>query len=363
MRAHDYAGLLPADFHSFSEGRPQSFLFQQFSLDSLPSRDRYAFFGSEVLSGVTLARPQAGQERDFGAELVSMSSAGCAMHAARTGDFECRRGLCEIREDGGEGYSLVHVRSGRVHVHIAGDGARVHGAGDFVLLPGACPVRMRFSDAEFVQMDLTGLLPCPGPSRPPSLCAMADALNRSPLRRLLQAQLDLFPSATLDMGEAERVVQLATTEQLALGVLQSLVGDISQERAGHRAEQALFHAACRYIEQHLHHSTLDPQQVATALQCSRATLYRAFAARGKQVAAVIRTLRLQRVRELLGRYPETPIGTIAARCGFYDLRSFNRAFRACFGCTPGRAREELRGLAASHRQSAMDAERIAASRR
>ncbi|MBN8727303.1 MAG: AraC family transcriptional regulator [Xanthomonadales bacterium] len=333
MHADHYSTWVPADFHAFSEGRPQSFVFQQLSLEVLPARERYAFFGSEVLRGVSLARPREGQDRDFGAELVSMSNAGCALHAARTGVFECARGLREIRREDGQEHSLLYVRSGCVHADIAGDGARVAGAGEFLFLSGDRPTRLRFDGTDLVQMDLVGLPHAPAPG------ALAGALNRSPLRRLLRAQLELFPDAALEMDEAERVVQLASTEQVVLGVLQAVSGNLLH-RQPERADSALFHAAFRYIGQHLHQPSLDPQQVAAALGCSRATLYRAFAAHGRQVAAVIRALRLQRAHELLRRHQATSIGDIAAGCGFFDLRSFHRAFRACFGCTPGSVREQ-----------------------
>lgn len=337
MQANDYADWVRADFHPFSSGRPQSFLFQQLSLDALPPRERYAFFGSEIVRGVRLARPREGQDRDFRAELASMSNAGCALHAARTGLFECARGEREIRREGGREYSLFQVRSGRIEVEIAGDGTRVAGPGEFLFLSDAFPTRLRFGCAEFVQMELARL-PL-GARRISSPSALGDALNRSPLRRLLQAQFDLFPATALEMNASERMVQLAASEQLALGVLQAIGGDLLRERTG-CADSALFHTAFRYIVQHLHQPGLDPHQVATALGCSRATLYRAFAAHGRQVAALIRVLRLERARLLLGRHPATPVGDIAARCGFFELRSFNRAFRAQFGCTPGDAREE-----------------------
>ena len=91
-------------------------------------------------------------------------------------------------------------------------------------------------------------------------------------------------------------------------------------------------AACRLIDQQLAHPGLDAAFIAARLGCSRATLYRAFAARDLAVAGYIRERRLQRVWRLLHSLPPSvPIAEAARRCGFLDSTSFSRLFRRRFG--------------------------------
>lgn len=330
------------DYHSFSDGRPRSFLFQELSLDALPGRQRYEFFGSEILAGVDLFRPNAEQRSGFHAEVVSMANAFSGMHFVRADTFVCARSRRHLGREDGVGSSLIYVKSGRVHLDAEGDRPVSVGGGEFVFLDGARPQRVVMESLECVQLDLARPIPATSRSRSPAPSAVSAALNRSPLRHLLQAQLDLFPSLSWKLSDDERAVQLAGSEHLALAVLQSVSDGALRDGRG-RAEAMMFHAAQRCIARHLHLPTLDPDQIAMTLGCSRSTLYRLFAAHGTSVAASIREARLQRAHDLLRSLPRRPIGDIAARCGYEDLRSFHRAFRAHFSCTPGEAREAALG--------------------
>lgn len=99
----------------------------------------------------------------------------------------------------------------------------------------------------------------------------------------------------------------------------------------HRLDGLLL-AACRLIDLQLAHPGLDVSFIASRLGCSRATLYRAFAARELAVAGYIRERRLQRVWGLLHSLPASvPIAEVARRCGFLDSTSFSRMFRRRFG--------------------------------
>lgn len=330
------------DYHSFSEGRPRSFLFQELSLDVLPQRQRYEFFGSEILAGVDLPRPNTAQRHGFHAEVVSMANAISGMHFVRADPFDCARTRRHLRREDGVGSSLIYVKSGRVHLDADGDRPVSVGSGEFVFLDGARPQRVAMESLECVQLDLARPVPAACRSRLPAPSAISAALNRSPLRHLLKAQLDLFPSLSWKLSDDERALQLASSEHLALAVLQAVSDGAVRDGRG-RAEAMMYHAAQRCIARHLYLPTLDPDQVATALGCSRSTLYRLFAAHGTSVAASIREARLQRAHDLLCSLPRRPIGDIAARCGYDDLRSFHRAFRAHFACTPGEAREAALG--------------------
>jgi len=88
---------------------------------------------------------------------------------------------------------------------------------------------------------------------------------------------------------------------------------------------------------------LSPEIIARQLRCSRAHLYRAFAAQGETVAGYVRDLCLRRAYELLARdnVRREQIGDIAYRCGFEDPVHFTRLFRQRFGLTPSELRSRI----------------------
>lgn len=102
----------------------------------------------------------------------------------------------------------------------------------------------------------------------------------------------------------------------------------------------IYQTACRVIEQHLADTTLNVCAVARLVSCSRTTVYRAFAERRQTVAETIRMLRLLRASEMLAVPPYSiPIETVAYRCGFEEVRTFNRCFSKVFGMSAGRYRQ------------------------
>lgn len=132
---------------------------------------------------------------------------------------------------------------------------------------------------------------------------------------------------------ADAVVDaLRTARALALVALANLRG------AGHHwsgeLDGALFAAACHQLAQHVANPRVTVDAVAAILGCSRAQLYRLFAARGESVAEHLRELRLRRAASLLRVEPDAAIGTVATCCGYTEPISFDRAFRRRFGMTP-----------------------------
>ncbi|VVM65754.1 hypothetical protein PS662_01540 [Pseudomonas fluorescens] len=102
----------------------------------------------------------------------------------------------------------------------------------------------------------------------------------------------------------------------------------------------IYQTACMMIEQHLADTSLNVSAVAQLINCSRTTVYRAFAQRRQTVAQTIRMLRLLRASEMLAVPPYSiPIETVAYRCGFEEVRTFNRCFSKVFGMSAGRYRQ------------------------
>ncbi|MCP4561606.1 MAG: helix-turn-helix domain-containing protein [Bosea sp.] len=116
-----------------------------------------------------------------------------------------------------------------------------------------------------------------------------------------------------------------------------LAGDVA--RTMERDRPSLLAATRQLIAQRHADPELTVESLATALGCSRASLYRAFEHEPAGVAAAIWAARLRHARDLLLAEPATAIGSVAFRSGFLDQANFNRMFRREFGMAPGEFRQ------------------------
>ena len=134
-----------------------------------------------------------------------------------------------------------------------------------------------------------------------------------------------------------RATALDATVDLATSVLRCELGMRIEDEANNAG---MFAAAQTFIKRHLTSPRLNPELIARHLHCSRAHLYRVFAARGEAVADYVRERRLESARGLLARgsASKEQIGEIAFRCGFEDPVHFTRVFRQRFGLTPSELR-------------------------
>lgn len=134
-------------------------------------------------------------------------------------------------------------------------------------------------------------------------------------------------------GDAMTVASaVRTARALALVNLANVRG------AGHHwpgtLDAALYCAACHQLALRVAQPCVTAAAVAAVLGCSRAQLYRVFAARDDTIAGHLQQLRMQRATALLGARPQLVIGTIALRCGYAEPAAFAKAFRRRFGMTP-----------------------------
>lgn len=104
----------------------------------------------------------------------------------------------------------------------------------------------------------------------------------------------------------------------------------------------VYQEASSLIENRISDCSLSVERVMDAIGCSRSMLYRAFALHQCSIARAIRQSRLRLACQLLATPPyKVPIETLAYRCGFSELRTFNRSFRREFGMTAGEFRAQL----------------------
>jgi AraC-like DNA-binding protein len=166
-------------------------------------------------------------------------------------------------------------------------------------------------------------------------------LSRERLSPMLETQLLMLANMAPRLKNAVRAAALDATVELAASVLRCELGARIEDEANNTG---LFVAAQMLIRRHLTSHHLNPELIARQLRCSRAHLYRVFAAQGETVANYVRELRLQRAYDLLAHdnAGKEQIGDIAYRCGFEDPVHFARLFRQRFGVTPSKLRSSGR---------------------
>lgn len=150
---------------------------------------------------------------------------------------------------------------------------------------------------------------------------------------LLAAHLRLLAGEITRLSPTEQSEAIEIAIQLALFMLRS--GSIASEKSD---AAGLTTVARRLIVERLGDPDLSPDDIADALGCSRATLYRRFEQEGAGVVETIRDARLDCVRDMLFAEPMASISDLAFRCGFLDQSSFNKMFKRRFGMAPGQLR-------------------------
>jgi AraC-like DNA-binding protein len=102
-------------------------------------------------------------------------------------------------------------------------------------------------------------------------------------------------------------------------------------------------AVLDYVDTHLGDAQLGPDEIADAVNLSRASLYRVLAAEGG-IRAVLLKRRLDAALRLMlddGKDAHS-LKQIVRRCGFGGTSQFSRAFRTRFGMPPVQYRELVR---------------------
>lgn len=247
-----------------------------------------------------------------------------------------RRTARQIRADGVDRLSIGLVLSGSRHCVSPRSAAHSSKAGDMFLYDAARPSRIAWSAHQGVHLTLPEpIVAAAIGSARPSAAEWSKALNRSPLAPFFRSQLRLFARHGPALDKPARALIFDQTLQLAAAVLQQTTADLAP-----RVDRSAYYvAAKRYIDANLADPNLSIPEIAGALGCSRATLYRAFADQGTELAGYIREARLARAAGLLqSRDFHSTVSELALQCGFVDINRFRRAFRRRYGMTPAEFR-------------------------
>lgn len=185
------------------------------------------------------------------------------------------------------------------------------GGGNFLLLPRSAVIHILGGGIRGLSLPLNGL----------------------PLSPFLRNQMQLLGQQARHLARYELAAMLDATLEMATLLLASAVREQPQieTMAIDGLLGGLYASALRYIELNYSRPDLDPTEIARGLGCSRATLYRAFAAHGGTVMDSLRELRLDRARSSIEGSPQRNISSLAMACGFVDASTFGRQFKARFG--------------------------------
>lgn len=323
---------------SDDHGRPADVAGLSVSTRGLAGAEAFDFWcGTAMAEGFEPVR-RADPRASFGGDARGLLDGRAEFFACRLSALSGRRPAPRGVETDWPFLAIGLMDAGRC-VHGGADGGgRAAGPGGFFVCDSARPVRIAWSDHDACHLNLDRAeAEAAFGGRMPDAVLIASALEGSGLAPFLKAHMRLLAGTMDALSRFERAAALDQLADLALAALRGLTGAAAE--ADDSARGWVYPAAMRAIGMRLGEERFGPAALAAALGCSRATLYRAFAERGETVAAAIRRMRLDRARAMIARVPDgTSVAMIAARAGFSDTRTFNRAFRARFGMAPGDAR-------------------------
>lgn len=316
-------------------GTPKSAVYLSLNTDGLPPREAYDFWRETALYDVDADHRR--KAVPFQAEAAGVVGPEGAVYVNRADALSGRRRRGQSDRDGCEDIAIGIVTSGR-RGHEEGDERSRSVAGQFLVYDARRASRLIWSPYASVHLTLKRTdveVALGGPV--PSSASLAMKLTAVPTGRILAAHLRALADELGHLDPAERAGVLAVTLDLARLAL----ADIGRRPAGAQGavSAGLFAAALRLVEVHLANPDLGPDMLAGLMSCSRATLYRCFAERGRGIADVIRERRLHRAHHLIETAPRhIGIAEIALRCGYADPAHFSRAFRQEYGTSPSEMR-------------------------
>lgn len=267
----------------------------------------------------------------FQAELVAFVGEDGQVRLWRSSAASGYRTAAQCRPDDRDEIVLSYMVAGQTIYEPQDDAPTLATAGKFYCADSARQSRVRWTAHRQLQVALprAAVAAAIGPTIPPP-SVIARVMNASRLAPYLVRHLRRLMREHRAMSASERVAMLDATLQLACGVLR---GAFHSAPAA-QDDDSLYQLARRFINQRLHEPGLAAAQIAAALNCSRAHLYRVFAERGVTIAQCVREARLGRACRLLEGARALDIAVIAWRCGYADASSFGKAFKRRYGITP-----------------------------
>jgi AraC family transcriptional regulator, positive regulator of tynA and feaB len=318
---------------------PDAGALASFSTHTVPLRQRLDYWHSGVLRRLDIS-PAADVTTPFRAKLTRLAGMGAEMLDHSGGPQQVLRSAARCRADQRDDISInFSVMASDTHVTL-GETRLACRPGDMIILDSSQPAEIKRTKHRSISLFIPRALVhavCPEPARLAGRLLRPQGIGGI-LRSHLQAAMDRAPY----LSAPQRALAMQVAVQMALAALGGEVA--APDGAAAVLDTGLYHAAKAYIARECTDSELTPLRVAAHLQCSRATLYRVFAAQGEAVSACIWASRVAHARRLLvsPRHLHLQIGEIAFRSGFSDHSNFDRMFKRAYGMKPGDARTARR---------------------
>lgn len=308
----------------------------------VPAADRFAWWCAVTERELVPTVLSCSQTDDFQVSLTILQLGHVTMTAPRFNlldDMRSRRTSKLIRRSDPEQWWLTLVRAGSMWIEQDRNHAQLS-AGDLVLhstsRPFRCAIRHHNGEpAGTIALQL-----------PRKAVKLSDRLLGGHVARTLPsahgvaALLARFMESILQqrtaLGGAENGRLGTVVSDLATMFLAEMADAAHVVPAGTR-QQALAQQIKGFVRLNLARRDLSPSTIATAHHISVRYLHHLFQYEGQSIGQYIRHQRLERCRADLTDplLSNQSIAQIAARCGFADAASFNRAFKTAYSVPPG----------------------------
>lgn len=324
---------------SDAHGRPSRPVHISVSTQPLPASASYDFWRETVFYGFEADKVAAIGPNGFQARVDGLITADVDFYHYHSDAVSGQRTRRQASIDGSDGIDIGLVLAGQRRQEFQNGDQSVSGAGQLYVYDATSPSRVEWSGHRGIHMSLKreAVEKALG-RRLPSAAQVSRLLAQAQTAPMLASQMSFLAREMNSLDVRDQAFILNQTVQLTLYTIDR-IGMALGGRA-RLSSAALLAAAERYILTRLDSPTLDADELAVAIGCSRATLYRALAAHDLTVSGLIQNMRLAHARALL---QQAPFGLtnedLAARCGFTSVRSFLRAFKARFETTPSRLRQ------------------------
>jgi AraC-like DNA-binding protein len=304
-----------------------------FDTDVLPESERFDRWRAAI-AAYDISRPSDALLQPFHATVDAWDLGDLVVTSNRLDAARFVRSVDKIKADGIDHYSLFLSRQGS-WFGDTGDGPLTIGPGQVVAFDLTRPMDAEWSGGYCITLSIARHVIDTAIPHVPDLHG---ATLGGSMGRLLADHLTSLVNALPATEQSEVPAVVKAT----VGLMTSCLAAIEKQPAARlTASSAVRHRIRRHIDRHLTAADLTPGRIASDLDLSRATLYRAFAPLGG-VASYIRTRRLEAVHVLLSDPRERrSIADIAYDFGFVSDAHFSRAFRQQFGYSPSSARRAI----------------------
>jgi AraC family transcriptional regulator, positive regulator of tynA and feaB len=308
--------------------------FNKRSTNCVRQEDRFDFW-RHLFFGSFIDRPDAPNAQTFDGTLVACVGADGTVFANLRADPI----VCSFGQRDSDLVLLGCVTNGSFQVRHGHDGATVFDASrGLIIFDCDRPATALASRYDLSYLAVPRAVVAAAMGRDPIPHGeVALFLPDRGLPAVLLAHLRAMAVHGTALNESERSVAMQAASALAMTLLSSLGG--RPDEVDEAIDASRYQAAKRYMARNIGRQDLTAHQIAAAVGCSRAYLYRLFAARDETVVGHLRDIRMGRARGLLRTRPKDPIGMIALQCGYTDLSAFGKAFRHKFGMSPQDCRE------------------------